>query len=155
MTKRLRWETACAAFLLIAAAAMAAPAQIFKTLASFNGTNGSNPSIPHPSDRRKLLRYNRVRGTGSAGAVFKITQAGILTGLYSFCSQTSSTDGEKTEAGLVQATDGNFYGATSSAGTNNSGTVFKIIPEERLRWGSQDGFRYMATLHCDLVDHFK
>ena len=29
-------------------------------------------------------------------------------------------------AGLVQGSDGNFYGTTESGGTSNLGTVFKI-----------------------------
>jgi len=32
-------------------------------------------------------------------------------------------------AGLVQATDGNFYGTTQGGGTIDGGTVFKITPQ--------------------------
>src|SRR5215831_12867854 len=39
-------------------------------------------------------------------------------------------------AGLVQGTDGNFYGTTSAGGVSNKGTVFKITP-----WG------VLTTLH--------
>jgi uncharacterized repeat protein (TIGR03803 family) len=67
-----------------------------------------------------------------AGTVFKITSKGILTTLYSFCSKTDCTDGALPNAGLVQATDGNFYGTTNSGGTpvmdTDYGTVFKITP---------------------------
>jgi len=63
------------------------------------------------------------------GAVFKITPAGTLTTLYSFCSQTGCTDGSEPWAGLVQGTDGNFYGTTAGGGVKgNYGTVFKITP---------------------------
>ena len=129
MTKFLRWETACAVFLLNAATAMASPAQIFNTLASFNGTNGGNPyaAVIQATDGN-FYGTTEHGGTSSAGAVFKITQAGVLTGLYSFCSQTNCPDGENPEAGLVQGTDGNFYGATSAGGISNAGTVFKITP---------------------------
>ncbi len=59
------------------------------------------------------------------GTVFKITPAGTLTTLHSF----DSTDGGQPFAGLVQATDGNFYGTTVSGGTNTGcGTVFEITP---------------------------
>ena len=34
--------------------------------------------------------------------------------------------------GLVQGTDGNFYGTTFQGGTNNSGTVFKMTPSGAL-----------------------
>jgi uncharacterized repeat protein (TIGR03803 family) len=71
-----------------------------------------------------------------AGTVFKITSKGVLTTLYSFCSKTDCTDGALPNAGLVQATDGNFYGTTNSGGTpvmdTDYGTVFKITPEGAL-----------------------
>jgi uncharacterized repeat protein (TIGR03803 family) len=60
------------------------------------------------------------------GTIFQITPEGVLTTLYTFCSQTNCTDGETPVAGLVQATDGKFYGATSAGGTNNYGTVFSL-----------------------------
>src|ERR1700730_11299182 len=72
--------------------------------------------------------------TGGCGTVFKITPDGTLTTLYSFCSLSGCTDGSYPEAGLIQAIDGNFYGTTTSGGTNCAspidlcGTVFKITP---------------------------
>ncbi len=65
---------------------------------------------------------------GNQGTVFKITPAGTLTTLYRFCSQTNCADGKAPEAGLVLATDGNFYGTTYVGGANDSGTVFRITP---------------------------
>jgi uncharacterized repeat protein (TIGR03803 family) len=74
-------------------------------------------------------------GTGD-GTVFKINSKGTLTTLYSFCSKTDCTDGALPNAGLVQATDGNFYGTTVAGGTpiadTDYGTVFKITPEGTL-----------------------
>lgn len=60
------------------------------------------------------------------GTVFEITPAGKLTTLYSFCPQTNCTDGASPMAGLVLASNGNFYGSTYYGGTNNAGTVFEI-----------------------------
>jgi uncharacterized repeat protein (TIGR03803 family) len=72
-------------------------------------------------------------GANSGGTVFEITPAGKLTTLYSFCSQTGCTDGSSPYAGLLQATDGNFYGTTEVGGAYSSdfcnsgcGTVFQI-----------------------------
>src|ERR1022692_4847153 len=69
--------------------------------------------------------------SGGCGTIFKITTTGTLTTLHSF----DLTDGANPGAGLIQATDGNFYGTTYSGGANNSncasgacGTVFKITP---------------------------
>src|ERR1022692_3421552 len=77
-------------------------------------------------------------GAYGGGTVFKITPSGTLTTLYSFCAQSGCTDGEYPVAGLVQATDGNFYGTTEYGGANssgsgvNAGTVFKITPSGTL-----------------------
>jgi uncharacterized repeat protein (TIGR03803 family) len=57
-------------------------------------------------------------------------QAQVLTPLYNFCSQggANCTDGAQPLAGLVQATDGNFYGTTFKGGDYSWGTVFKLSP---------------------------
>lgn len=57
-----------------------------------------------------------------------ITPSGTLTMLYSFCSQSDCTDGNSPYAGVIPATDGNFYGTTSGGGANGAGTVFKMTP---------------------------
>jgi uncharacterized repeat protein (TIGR03803 family) len=64
-------------------------------------------------------------GANTVGTVFKITPAGVETVLWSF---GSGTDGTNPEAGLILASDGNFYGTTQNGGVNSAGTVFKITP---------------------------
>jgi uncharacterized repeat protein (TIGR03803 family) len=79
------------------------------------------------------------------GTVFKITLGGTLTTIYNFCLHAKNgicSDGDNPLAGLVQATDGNFYGTTSQGGTSSQycpapyfdscGTVFKITPSGTL-----------------------
>jgi uncharacterized repeat protein (TIGR03803 family) len=88
-------------------------------------------------------------GGNACGTVFKITAGGTLTTLYSFCAQTGCTDGEEPWAGLIQATDGNFYGTTRDGGANgNLGTVFKITPAGTLTtlhsFRGTDGFQLQA-----------
>ena len=63
---------------------------------------------------------------GGGGTVFEITPAGQLTTLYSFCSQPGCVDGNYSQAPLVQASNGNFYGTTTAGGASNVGTVFEI-----------------------------
>jgi uncharacterized repeat protein (TIGR03803 family) len=67
---------------------------------------------------------------GGAGTVFKMSTDGALTTLYAFGSLTNASgvplDGGNPQAGLVQGSDGSFYGTTSGGGTNGRGTVFKI-----------------------------
>ena len=70
---------------------------------------------------------------GGAGTVFKITPSGTLTTLYNFCALPSCTDGGNPGGGLVQGTDGNFYGTTNAGGNSTEfGTVFKMTPEGAL-----------------------
>jgi len=61
---------------------------------------------------------------GGCGTVFKITPGGTLTTLHSFANTT--TEGAVPYAGLVQATDGNFYGTTEDGGAYADGTVFSL-----------------------------
>jgi uncharacterized repeat protein (TIGR03803 family) len=72
-------------------------------------------------------------GANNEGSIFKITPAGKLTTLYSFCSVIQSgicMDGAQPNFALVQGKDGNLYGTTSiggSDGVNDGyGTIFKI-----------------------------
>jgi uncharacterized repeat protein (TIGR03803 family) len=71
-------------------------------------------------------------GANNGGTIFKITPSGTLTTLYNFCSQSNCTDGAAPYAGLVQATNGEFYGTTLQGGVNSAGTVFKITPSGML-----------------------
>jgi uncharacterized repeat protein (TIGR03803 family) len=63
----------------------------------------------------------------ACGTVFKITPKGAFSTIYSFCSQGGCADGGLPLAGLVQATNGSFFGTTSTGG-GGSGGVFKITP---------------------------
>jgi uncharacterized repeat protein (TIGR03803 family) len=65
-------------------------------------------------------------GAHFKGTVFKVSAIGSLTTLHSFGG--SSGDGAVPVAGLVQGSDGNFYGTTTSGGTHSQGTVFRITP---------------------------
>jgi uncharacterized repeat protein (TIGR03803 family) len=104
------------------------PSGAYTALYSFGGypTDGGNPQAG-------LVRGNdgnfygttQVGGTNGAGTVFRISPGGVYTNLYSFVG--SPTDGADPN-GLVQGSDGNFYGTTVSGGTNNAGTVFRISP---------------------------
>jgi uncharacterized repeat protein (TIGR03803 family) len=69
-------------------------------------------------------------GSKGGGTVFKITPAGTLTTLYTFCTVVGCTDGAQPNAGLVQANNGDFYGTTAGGGSAEAGqgTVFKISP---------------------------
>jgi len=67
-----------------------------------------------------------------AGTIFQITTEGQLTTLYTFCSSgTFCTDGANPAGGLIQATDGNFYGTTYHGSgddcTLGCGTIYEFV----------------------------
>ncbi len=68
-------------------------------------------------------------GVNGFGTVFKMTVAGVLTKLADF---DSSTTGANPQGGLVQGSDGNFYGLTPNGGAENAGTAFKVTPTGEL-----------------------
>jgi uncharacterized repeat protein (TIGR03803 family) len=75
-----------------------------------------------------------IGGKNNAGTVFRITPAGALMTLHSFCSLPGCTDGQYPNSALVLGTDGTFYGTTGQGGTGSTpyGTVFKITPQGKL-----------------------
>lgn len=69
------------------------------------------------------------------GTVFKMTATGVLTTLVEFTHNGATNRGSKPLAGLVEGSDGNFYGTTSEGGPlpfgSGDGTVFKVTPAGR------------------------
>jgi uncharacterized repeat protein (TIGR03803 family) len=63
------------------------------------------------------------------GTIFNISPGGALTTLYAFCGQYMCSDGDHSFGGVIQASDGNFYGTTQGGGINDNGTVFQLTPE--------------------------
>jgi uncharacterized repeat protein (TIGR03803 family) len=125
------------------------------TLHRFDDTDGGYPSaaLVQATDGNFYGTTNTGGAIvgGGAGTVFKITAGGTLTSLHSF----DVSDGYWPIAGLVQATDGNFYGTTyyGGAGLNcnaDCGTVFKITAGGTLTtlhsFHSSDGSHPTAAL---------
>ncbi len=59
------------------------------------------------------------------GTIFQASR-GTLTTLYSFCAEPSCDDGYNPEGGLLQATNGIFYGTTFAGGADSVGTAFSL-----------------------------
>ena len=132
------WTQLCLIFLLWVMTAVAARAQVFNTLLSFDGANGYAPG-----SRMSLIQgidgdFYGTTSEGGAyghGNIFRLSSDGILTTIYSFCSQSGCEDGYYPNAGLILGADGNFYGTTFYGGGSNQicrqgcGTIFKVTPQ--------------------------
>jgi uncharacterized repeat protein (TIGR03803 family) len=105
------------------------PSGMLTTLHSFDFTDGAAPfGTLVQAGNGNLYGTTQVGGANNncgygCGTVFKITLSGTLTMLHSF----DGTDGAYPN-GLVQATDGDFYGTGEAGGANGQGSVFKITP---------------------------
>jgi uncharacterized repeat protein (TIGR03803 family) len=129
----------------------------FNTLVTFDGTNGGLPvwDLVQGVDGNFYGSTEYV-GANYTGTVFNISPEGMLTALdsleYSHLS-VLATDGNfygtsagifkmdpdgtlttltvpdgATIGGVIQGSDGNFYGSTTSGGANNYPTVFRATP---------------------------
>jgi len=133
-----RCQTVLAVSMLWAAMSVTSPAQTLTALADFTGRNGGGPLGPLVQGADgNFYGTGSFGGTNCApvgcGTVFRMTPAGAMTVLYNFCSLPACTDGSYPYSGLIQATDGNFYGTTWQGGANGQyGTVFKITQTGRL-----------------------
>jgi len=103
------------------------------TLHSFRYADGASPTAGLIQARNgKFYGTTLYGGTNGGGTVFQITSAGKLKSLYSFCSQRKCGDGANPYLGLVQATNGKFYGTTYAGGAHGHGTVFSITTAGKL-----------------------
>jgi uncharacterized repeat protein (TIGR03803 family) len=100
------------------------------TLHSFSFTDGAYPASGLVLGANGLLYGSTTEGGEYGdGTVFDISTAGTFTTIHNF---NGHTDGGPPIGSLVQATNGNFYGATLTGPTSDSvndyGTIFSISP---------------------------
>lgn len=65
-----------------------------------------------------------LQPTAGQGTVFRMTPSGTLSEIHAF----SGAEGNAPMTTLLPASDGNFYGTTSSGGLNGGGTLFRMTP---------------------------
>jgi uncharacterized repeat protein (TIGR03803 family) len=132
---------ACLVSLFCIAAAISSPAQTFTTLTFFSNTDGANPMGPLVQGFDGNF-YGTTETGGDltcfpsygCGTIFKITAGGTRTMLHSF----HGPGGLLPAAGLLLATNGNFYGTTVYGGDMachhpyGCGTIFEITPAGKL-----------------------
>src|SRR5215467_1646905 len=112
------------------------PAGMVTALHSFNVAQGCfiHSPVTMATDGNLYGANSSGGGPHRRGMVYQLTPSGEFTDLYSFCALTDCADGDFPTAGLVQATDGNFYGTTRGGLTRpvNDGTVFEITSDGTL-----------------------
>jgi uncharacterized repeat protein (TIGR03803 family) len=94
----------------------------FAVLHDFTSAEGGGPSLTLASDGNF---YGINGGATGNGAVVKITPAGTVTIVYNFAG---GQDGSQPAGGLLEATDGNFYGVLNQGGAGGGGTIYRVTP---------------------------
>jgi uncharacterized repeat protein (TIGR03803 family) len=126
------------------------PEASLSVLRVFNG--GTLPFNPHAGlvQGRDGGLYGTTLHGGSAlgGIAFKVYPGGVLYLLHSF---TNGADGATPLAGLTQARDGNFYGASLLGASPSFGKIFRMTPTGALTplygfGGREDGGNPLASL---------
>jgi uncharacterized repeat protein (TIGR03803 family) len=90
--------------------------------------NGSEPTGITLGSDGNLYGTTTLGGGNSNGALFKISPAGKITLLHTFCSSSNCADGGIPLFPPHQGTDGNFYGGTNAGGTavEQGGVLYKL-----------------------------
>jgi uncharacterized repeat protein (TIGR03803 family) len=107
------------------------PAGQFTSLVSFGGVSPPGSTVYGGlvlGTNGLFYGMTQGGGDGYGGTIFQMDTNGTLTSLYSFNENDAFiyADGDFPEDTLVQGTDGNFYGTTTSGGAYNKGTVFSF-----------------------------
>lgn len=122
----------------------------------------------HASDGN-FYGTSQAGGANGSGTIFRMSPDGTVQVLYSFTRPDYATgtnaDGWYPSAGVIQASDGNFYGVTMEGGPYAVGTVFRfsVIPDPpvlrrvaprgnnlTLSWDATSGAKYQVQYATDL-----
>ena len=91
---------------------------------SADGVNGAYGSVTVGADGK--LYGIASGGTSGDGAVFKMNAVAPYN--FTTASLTAASSGKTPRATLYQASNGSFYGVCDIGGSQNFGTIFKLVP---------------------------
>jgi uncharacterized repeat protein (TIGR03803 family) len=134
----VRLATAAATVALVTATAVSAQqSATYEIVSSFDGifVNGQSPSGLIQASDGNFYGTTATGGLLGGGTIFKIDAAGVLTTVHNFPERDGNffrSDGALPRDGVIQASDGNFYGTTNAGGACNCGTVFRLDSAGRL-----------------------
>ena len=100
------------------------PAGVFTPVSSYFGASGLSLecSLSQGIDGNFYGAAGLKSFNQQGGAIFKCGANGAVTVLTQF----NGTNGDQPYSGLVQATDGKFYGTTTGGGLYGDGTIFSV-----------------------------
>lgn len=100
-------------------------------LASFNGTNGSNPYAALIFDTKSnLYGATSKGGMHTDGTVFKLSPptAGTTAWTETVLTDFNGANGATPQSGLILDAKGNLYGTTLAGGSSGDGVVYRLTP---------------------------
>jgi uncharacterized repeat protein (TIGR03803 family) len=99
-----------------------------------NQTSVSCPTLTqgHDGNFYGTVESGGLQGNISTwGIVYKLTPGGQFTTLHTFTSkpESSSNAGGENPVGVIQASDGNLYGATNRGGSTSAGVLYQLTTD--------------------------
>jgi uncharacterized repeat protein (TIGR03803 family) len=99
-------------------------------VARFSGNQGSTTGVFQATDGN--FYGTAGGGANDQGQLFRMTPAGKLVTIYSFCSLPNCADGESPYPSPILGSDGNLYGVTEGGNANFAGTFYKVTLDGKL-----------------------
>ncbi len=119
---------------------------IYDLCSQANCADGANPWALVQATDGSFYGTTRTGGAQNDGVVFQVASGGDLMSAYSVCSQDDCVGGQPM-AGVIQGTDGNFYGTIYSGGSGGYGSVFRLSVGIAL-----SPVQFVPVAPCRLVD---
>ena len=97
---------------------------------SSNGCpDGATPTVSLIQASDGNLYGTTLNGGWIMGTVFKMTLAGNLSTIYTFCSLGHCLDGNTPRSALIEGPDGSLYGTSVGGGQIGAGSVYRITTD--------------------------